>query len=157
MSNTINPYVSSRSDLQRQVTPTDKEDDGQRPDQKKANIAQHGNGLNPSDNDSKTAHEKVEQAAKEEHATNVDAGARATTGFGNALGEVADVGASVSNEGIADGSAPQPLEGLTPDEQQLIYRYFPESPSLKLRLYKPDMSTNKVDPGSVGSRVDIRG
>ena len=153
MSNTINPYASSRSDLQRPVTPTEKEDDGQRPDQKKANIAQHGNGLNPSDNDSKTAHEKVEQAAKEEQTTNIDTGAR-TAGFSNTIG---DAGASILSEGVADGSAPQPLEGLTPDEQQLIYRYFPESPSLNMRLYKPDMSTNKVDPGSVGSRVDIRG
>ena len=47
--------------------------------------------------------------------------------------------------------------GLSVDEQQMIYRYFPESPNLELRLYKQDMSTNKVTPGSVGSRVDLRG
>lgn len=63
----------------------------------------------------------------------------------------------VALEGAIGTEQQQGTDGLTAAEQQLIYRYFPASPSLEMRLYKPDMSTNKVDPGSVGSRVDIRG
>lgn len=155
MSNTINPYVSSRSDLQRSVQPSDKEEDGQRPDPKKANIAQQGNGLSTSDSESAVKHDKIDPASAKELEHNPENTTRVNQGFGNTIGDSLDVKPSAASAGLKEG--PQPLEGLTPDEQQLIYRYFPESPSLQLRLYKPDMSADKVDPGSVGSRVDIRG
>jgi hypothetical protein len=51
------------------------------------------------------------------------------------------------------GSAPD----LTPDERQMIYRYFPEAPGLALRLYDQTTASRKVDPGAVGARVDLRG
>ena len=46
---------------------------------------------------------------------------------------------------------------LTPDEQQMILRYFPESPGLALRLYDQTSTSRKVDPGAIGARVDLRG
>ncbi len=68
--------------------------------------------------------------------------------FGNALEGALDKPSAAGAE-----SAPP----LTPDEQQMIYRYFPEAPGLALRLYDQKLAAKKVDPGSVGARVDVRG
>ena len=111
--------------------------------------------MSTSDSESAVKHDKIDPASAKELEHNPENTTRVNQGFGNTIGDSLDVKPSAASAGLKEG--PQPLEGLTPDEQQFIYRYFPESPSLQLRLYKPDMSADKVDPGSVGSRVDIRG
>lgn len=61
-------------------------------------------------------------------------------------------------EGAMDRPAgPVASPDLSPDEQQMILRYFPEAPGLALRIYDQNSSSRKVDPGSLGARVDLRG
>ncbi len=144
MSNTINSLGASRPNLQRSVQPSELEDDGLRPENKRADATKSA--------DAGSAKAQILNAQT----------ARTPGQEGPALvGPPDKIDQLIAREQLdAAGSSQknqQNLEGLTPAEQQLIYRYFPESPSLELRLYKPDMSTNKVDPGSVGSRVDLRG
>lgn len=47
--------------------------------------------------------------------------------------------------------------GLSRTEQQMIDRYFPPAPALTLRLYGPGRATQDVNPGAVGSRLDLKG
>lgn len=47
--------------------------------------------------------------------------------------------------------------GLTPAEQQMIDRYFPESPVMAMRLYGPGRQAQTVRPTGVGSMLDLRG
>lgn len=47
--------------------------------------------------------------------------------------------------------------GLNQAEQQMIARYFPESPTMSMRLYGSNRSAQHVNPGAVGSRLDLRG
>lgn len=46
---------------------------------------------------------------------------------------------------------------LTAQEQQMIDQHFPEKPELAMRLYGPGRNTQTVNPGAVGSRLDVRG
>jgi hypothetical protein len=46
---------------------------------------------------------------------------------------------------------------LTAQEQQMIENNFPERPELSMRLYGRSRGTETVNPGSVGSRLDVRG
>lgn len=153
MSNTINPLGASRSNLSRAVQSSDMEEDGGRQDAKRIDLPHSGNPVNKDAADQASTRDTVNKTITHEPARVADPGARTAARFDSALGGA--IG-SVAGNGV-NQPVRQPLDGLTADEQQLIYRYFPESPSLELRLYKPDMSTNKVDPGSVGSRVDLRG
>ncbi len=50
-----------------------------------------------------------------------------------------------------------PPEGLSLPEWQMIQRYFPPSEKLALRLYGPDRSTHTLQPGAIGSQLDVRG
>ncbi len=151
MSNTINPLGASRSNLSRSVQSSDMEEDGGRQDAKRVDLPHAGNPGNKDAADQASARDTVNKTIAHEPSNVADPGARTAARFDSALG-------GAINRTAGNGTnQPGQLDGLSADEQQLIYRYFPESPSLELRLYKPDMSTNKVDPGSVGSRVDLRG
>lgn len=153
MSNTINPLGASRSDLSRSVQASDMEEDGGRQDAKRVDLPHAGTAANKDAAAQAGTRDLVNKTTPREPAQTTDPGAHAAARFGptleGAIGRVEGNGVNQSGQ--------QPIDGLSADEQQLIYRYFPASPSLELRLYKPDMSTNKVDPGSVGSRVDLRG
>lgn len=46
---------------------------------------------------------------------------------------------------------------LTAQEQQMIQNNFPERPELSMRLYGPSRGAETVNPGTVGSRLDVRG
>ncbi len=154
MSNTINPYRASRPDLQqRALHPTDHEDESLNIDQQKVDTGQKNLGTTegpktvvPEDIKG-IPQESLQHLQEKEEAT----GARFEHALEGAI-ELEDAAKPASH-----ARATAPLGGLSQAEQQMIYRYFPEAPSLELRLYKPDLSTNKVDPGSVGSRVDLRG
>lgn len=50
-----------------------------------------------------------------------------------------------------------PPEGLSLPEWQMIQRYFPPSEKLALRLYGPDRSMHTLQPGALGSQLDVRG
>ncbi len=149
MSNTINPYGASRSDLQRSVQP-ELEDEALRPENKRTEGRQ-----TPGKTDAELAgtNEKIDPSSARDQANPADASTQSAR-FDSTLEDAIDK-SDASRAG--DTKIPQKLDGLSSDEQSMIYRYFPESPSLELRLYKQDMSAKKVDPGSVGSRVDIRG
>lgn len=54
----------------------------------------------------------------------------------------------------AAGAAPS---GLSTAERQMIDRYFPPSETMTLRLYGPGHGTRTLDPGSIGSRLDLQG
>ncbi|MEM8487685.1 MAG: hypothetical protein AAF564_19190 [Bacteroidota bacterium] len=151
MSNTINPLGASRSNLSRSVQPSDIDEDGGRQDAKRVDLPHAGTQANKDAADQASARDAVNKALTHEPANVADPGARTAARFGSTLEGAID---RVKGN---DVNQQQVLDGLSADEQQLIYRYFPASPSLELRLYKPDMSTDKVDPGSVGSRVDLRG
>lgn len=158
MSNTIHPYSSSRAHLQQRAEPTtDSEDDSLTLEQGKADKASKSQSA-PGDAQAKKpdALEKSELTQLSTVNRLHEAEESAANPFINTLEGAIDRkdDAAIRPDNSLDISS---LPGLTVDEQQMIFRYFPKSPSLELRLYKPDMSTNKVDPGSVGSRVDIRG
>lgn len=153
MSNTINPYRASRADLQqRALHPTDHEDESLHIDQQKADGSQKSQGnaegikTTASDDPKGISPESLQQLQENDEAQ----GARFEHALEGAIEEDASKSASQARPAT-------PLKGLSQAEQQMIYRYFPEAPGMELRLYKPDLSTNKVDPGSVGSRVDLRG
>lgn len=154
MSNTINPYRASRPDLQqRALHPADHEDENLHIDQQKADASQKGQGT--ADGSKTAAAEDLKGASPESlqqlHEKEEAQGVR----FEHALEGAIDLDEAAKSASHARTVAP--LEGLSQAEQQMIYRYFPEEPGMELKLYKPDLSTNKVDPGSVGSRVDLRG
>lgn len=46
---------------------------------------------------------------------------------------------------------------LTKAEEQMIDRFFPPTPALSLRLYGPGRTTHNLNPGALGSRLDLRG
>ena len=158
MSNTINPYSASRSDLQRSVQP-DLEEEGLRSDAKKdAKKSDQRPGKQvPGNPDAEPAGpgEQLDQAALRDQANSLEASAAPARFDATLEGAIDKSDAPQHAAGIARHTGK--LEGLSNEEQQMIYRYFPESPSLDLRLYKQDRSPDKVDPGSVGSRVDVRG
>ncbi len=155
MSNTINPYGASRPELQRTVQSPELDEDGQRQEHKKIDVAQPGNLSSNGEAEIIGGRDKIDQASNQEQLNAAETNTSRASKFGTTLEGVIDRDDDIT--GNLESSQSPNLEGLSPAEQQLIYRYFPESPSLELRLYKPDMSTNKVDPGSVGSRVDVRG
>lgn len=157
MSNTINPFDASRPELQRSIKSSELDDDGLRPDPKKADLSQPDKALSKSVGEEAGNQEKVDPTTVRNQAGVTEPGAQTAARFGATLEGAIDRPEEAGHLNPKDARTPQPLEGLSADEQQLIYRYFPESPSLKLRLYKQDMSADKVDPGSVGSRVDIHG
>jgi len=47
--------------------------------------------------------------------------------------------------------------GLSHDEQQMIRRYFPDTPAMTLRLYGPGRESKNLNPTAIGSRLDLRG
>ena len=158
MSNIINPYNSSRANLQQRTDPAQEADDEtqnaelNRADRtNRAQLLGHEslakNTVTPEVSDSVTGGVPDLQEVDE---TSSDRFKQTLEG---AFDRKEDVQLRVEDHTLAS----RPMPGLSVDEQQMIYRYFPESPSLELRLYKPDLSTNKVDPGSIGSRVDLRG
>ncbi|MEZ4702881.1 MAG: hypothetical protein R2834_21290 [Rhodothermales bacterium] len=73
-------------------------------------------------------------------------------------GDAAESAFGTALDGALDRTAaPDHTPDLSPDEQQMILRYFPEAPGLALRLYDQKSASRKVDPGAVGARVDLRG
>ena len=157
MSNTIHPYRASRPDLQqRPLPPNDAEEDNLHVDPQRSDLVKaKSQGLAP-ESPKAPQHGEFRKAQQEVQATTREIEEASETRFENALDGAIEDG-SVRVPAAHSASAPAPLEGLSRAEQQMIHRYFPEAPGLELRLYKPDLSTNKVDPGSVGSRVDLRG
>ena len=153
MSNTINPYSTSSAHLQQRAESAAEQEEEMasgelaKTDKKTKSQSQTLN-VQAHKNDALEEAEKLGQPQETEESTPN----KFINTLEGAIERKDDVSLS-SDISSSTGSMP----GLTMDEQQMIYRYFPESPSLELRLYKPDMSTNKVDPGSVGSRVDLRG
>ncbi|MDZ4700611.1 MAG: hypothetical protein SH809_12960 [Rhodothermales bacterium] len=72
--------------------------------------------------------------------------------------DAADAAFGAALDGALDRAAgTDHAADLTPDEQQMILRYFPEAPGLALRLYDQTSASRKVDPGAIGARVDLRG
>ena len=58
----------------------------------------------------------------------------------------------------AAGTAqPTGPSGLEPAEREMIGRYFPESPSMSMRLYGPNSQSRTVNPGALGTRLDLQG
>ena len=53
--------------------------------------------------------------------------------------------------------AGETMPALSPDELQMILRYFPEAHASAMHYYQQDRSTKKVDPSALGARVDLRG
>ena len=154
MSNIINPYSASRAHLQQRPEPaaTEPEDDSLPADVIRSDKASKSHSqLN---SDEVNAKDSIDESGKMNGMQDIDEAAAGK--FINTLEGAIERKEDVT---LSPDQAPvsSTIPGLSLDEQQMIYRYFPESPSLALRLYKPDMSTNKVDPGSVGSRVDLRG
>ena len=146
MSNTINPFNPSGSNIpQRPIQQASGEEESLHIEPAKTDAARQRSASNT---ESQSASGKDLNTATEETGAN-----RFGTTLDGAL-ETRDIHAPEAGRAAKQ---PPTLEGLSAEEQNMIYRYFPESPSLELRLYKSDLSTNKVDPGSVGSRVDLRG
>lgn len=60
-------------------------------------------------------------------------------------------------------SSPAPAQpsadarGLTATEQQAIDRYFPASEKMTLRVYGADRQSQAINPGALGTRLDISG
>ena len=48
-------------------------------------------------------------------------------------------------------------DGLSPVEQQMIDRYFPASEAMTMRLYGANRGAETINPGAVGSHLDVRG
>lgn len=46
---------------------------------------------------------------------------------------------------------------LSAAEQQMIDRYFPPSETMSLRLYSPGQGARTLNPGRLGSRLDLQG
>ena len=53
--------------------------------------------------------------------------------------------------------APSAADGLSTVEQQMIDRYFPASETLSMRLYGANRGAETINPGAVGSHLDVRG
>ncbi len=49
------------------------------------------------------------------------------------------------------------VEGLSLVEQQMIDRYFPTSEAMTMRLYGANQGAETINPGAVGSHLDVRG
>ena len=157
MNNIINPYTSSRTHVQEHGTSKNEAEEELNPSEsnKIDSSKLPGNGTDIPTN--KKEHLDDVGALQAQNTSKVqEPEGPSASSFINALEGVIERKEEVSLQ--ADNRVANPtLPGLNADEQQMIYRYFPESPNLELRLYKQDMSTNKVIPGSVGSRVDLRG
>lgn len=46
---------------------------------------------------------------------------------------------------------------LSAAEREMIQRKFPQDPDLSMRLYGPNRSTQKVNPGVLGQNLDVSG
>ena len=57
----------------------------------------------------------------------------------------------------APASKPARSGQLSQVEQQMIERYFPKTEAMTLRLYGINRGTETLNPGAVGSHLDIRG
>ena len=155
MSNSINPYDASRPELrQRSVLPGDFDEETSHPESKTTDPARQRSQASPDASTSLAGRETVDSAPA---SITPDVDEAIGHRFGTTLEGAIERTEVQPSEATRAGNQPPKLEGLSSDEQNMIYRYFPESPTLALKLYKPDLSTNKVDPGSVGSRVDLRG
>lgn len=156
MNNIINPYSSSRTHIQERAKSTNEVEEELQPSE--SNKIDSSKLLSNSADIQATPKETItEQEALNNQTTSKvqEVDETSSSRFINTLEGAIDRKDEVTLQ--EDNSIPSALPGLSMDEQQMIYRYFPESPNLELRLYKQDMSTDKVIPGSVGSRVDIRG
>ncbi len=159
MSHTIHPYSSSRPPLQPRTeakSESDEEHSGvdalkTGPGAKTKSPSSEGPVGKPASSDEPSALQGAASRPAPE------AEEQTAPAFKTTLDGALETGEPPDNHTNSLANLATELPGLTRDEQQMIYRYFPASPSLELRLYRPDLSTNKVDPGSVGSRVDLRG
>ena len=48
-------------------------------------------------------------------------------------------------------------QDLSRAEQQLINRYFPASEAMTLRVYGANRNAQTINPGALGSRLDLKG
>ena len=155
MSNAINPYSASRPDLQqRSVQSGDMEEESPfsestKVDLRKQRTSQEAQPSVVEQDRTPTAPDQNTRPAPAEEA--------AASRFGTSLESAIEKNESIDATPGRNAGSPANLEGLSADELKMIHRYFPEVPNLELKLYKSDLSTDKVDPGSVGSRVDFRG
>lgn len=56
-------------------------------------------------------------------------------------------------------AAPPPSDvqsPLTTEEQAMIDRYFPSSPTMALRIYGPGQHQQTLNPTALGNRLDLR-
>ena len=153
MSNTINPYSTSRAHLQQRPESAAEQEEELLPGEM-AKTDKGARSQNQANNVQGIKNEALEEAEKLAQPQDVEESApnKFINTLEGAIERKEDISLASENSAVTSS-----LPGLSMDERQMIYRYFPVSPSLELRLYNPDMSTNKVDPGSVGSRVDLRG
>ena len=90
----------------------------------------------------------------------LDADQSESAGFVPAFEQAVD---QRSNDKLPEGkknnaaSLPVSDDGLSQAEKQMIYQFFPEVPGMALRIYQSDSSAKKVDPSSLGSRLDLKG
>ncbi len=52
---------------------------------------------------------------------------------------------------------PAEAKGLSAEENAMIQRYFPDSPSMSLRVYGANRSASAVSPVGLGRRLDVQG
>ena len=62
---------------------------------------------------------------------------------------------SVKTDGLQEAKAGP--KALTAQEQQMIEQTFPEKPELSMRLYGRSRGTQTLNPGALGSRLDVQG
>ena len=59
-------------------------------------------------------------------------------------------------ETVAPAAKTTPQD-LSRAEQQMINRYFPESEAMTLRVYGANRNAQTINPGALGSRLDLKG
>ena len=57
----------------------------------------------------------------------------------------------------SEAGPPLGASGLDLVEQEVISHYFPDSPNMSMRLYGPNSLERTVNPGAVGTHLDMRG
>ena len=71
--------------------------------------------------------------------------------------QAAGTGALEVKQAVPAPAAAGEADPLSKAEQQMIDRYFPPSTEMTLRLYNPGRGAHTVNPGAVGTRLDLRG
>lgn len=62
-----------------------------------------------------------------------------------------------TSEPSGTATPPSGAGGLEPAEQEMINHYFPTSRAMSMRLYGPNGQSHTVNPGALGTRMDLQG